>query len=146
MPDIKQVFQKEIVRLARKEVKQAVAPLKEQIRELGKTVRAQRQQISELEKQLPKKVDTVTAPETEVEAPEKEPEVRIAKGSFRRHRNRLGLSQKEMGLLMNVSALTISNWETEKMSPRSQNRQAFAELRNIDAPEARKRLKKLAAG
>jgi len=137
------VFQKEIVRLAKKEVKLAVEPLKEQIRELGKTVRAQRQQISKLENQLSRKVAAVTAPKEGVAVSEEEPEIRIPKTSFRKHRNRLGLSQKEMGLLMDVSALTVSNWETGKMSPRAQNRQAFAELRTISPPEAKQRLETL---
>ena len=146
MPDVAKILRNEITKLAKKEVKQALEPLKEQVRELGKTVRAQRKQISELGKQLPRKVDTVTAPKAEVEAPRKEPKIRISKGSVKRHRSRLGLSQKEMGLLVGVSALSVSNWETGKMSPRGRNRQAFAELRNIDAPEARLRLEKLAAG
>ena len=146
MPDITKVLREEISRLARKEVKQATEPLRKQIRELGEILRAQRQRISEMET-LTKRMNRGTAPQVSGKVSEnEEAKIRIPKGSVRNHRSRLGLSQREMGLLLGVSALTVSNWETGKMSPRGQNQQAFAEVRNIGAREAKQRLGKMATG
>ena len=64
----------------------------------------------------------------------------------RKHRERLGISQREMALLLDVSALTVSNWETERTSPSGKNKLGFAELRKMGAREVWNRLERLEEG
>ena len=138
MPNLNQVFREEISRLARREVKQIVDPLQKQIRDLRGKVREQKRELEKLEKELAGKADKerVIAPRTVSE----EDDVRIRKGSVKKHRERLGISQREMALLLDVSPLTISNWETDKSSPSGKNRLAFAELRGMGVREVWQRL------
>ena len=138
MPNLNQVFREEISRLARREVKQIAEPLQKQIRDLRGKVRKQRRELEKLEKELAGKADKerVIAPRTV----SGEDDVRIHKGSVKKHRERLGISQREMALLLDVSPLTISNWETDKSSPSGKNRLAFAELRGMGVREVWQRL------
>ena len=138
MPNLNQVFREEISRLARREVKQIAEPLQKQIRDLRGKVREQKRELEKLEKELAGKADKerVIAPRTVSE----EDDVRIRKGSVKKHRERLGISQREMALLLDVSALTISNWETDRASPSGENRLAFAELRGKGVREVWQRL------
>ena len=138
MPNLNQIFREEISRLARREVKQIVEPLQKQIRDLRGKVQEQRRELKKLEKELAGKADKerVIAPRTVSE----EDDVRIHKGSVKKHRERMGISQREMALLLDVSPLTISNWETDKSSPSGENRLAFAELRGMGVREVWQRL------
>ena len=52
MPNIAQLLKDEISRLARKEVRAASAPLQQQIRELKKTNRQQREAIDALQRRV----------------------------------------------------------------------------------------------
>ena len=142
MPDVAKVLRDEISRLAKKEAKQATEPLKEQIRDLQKTVRAQRQRITTLEKGRAKKSEKTSVPK--IVSGNGQEVVRIPKGSIKKQRERLGLSQKEMALLLEVNPLSVSKWELGKSAPRSQNRRAFAELRKLGRRDVRGRLEKLA--
>lgn len=142
MPDIGKAIKDEITRLARKEAKAFSQPLAKQLRDLKRRVRTQEQQIADLRKALRQKADRparITPDDAEDGGA-----VRIPIGSVRKHRERLGLSQREMALLLGVATLTVGNWETGKSEPRGQNRLAFAELRTLGAREARERLEELA--
>ena len=144
MPNLNQILREEIVRIAKREINQQVKPPKGQLVELRKTVREQRRRIDQLEKDLAGKADKerVIAPRTVSE----DDDVRVPRGSVRKHRERFGISQREMALLLDVSALTVSNWETERTSPSGQNKLAFAELRKMGAREVWNRLERLEEG
>ena len=73
-------------------------------------------------------------------------DVRVHRGSVRKHRERLSISQREMALLLDVSTLTVSNWETGKTSPSGKNKLAFAELRKMGVREVWDRLERLEEG
>tara|TARA_B100000315_G_C14218710_1_gene425443 strand:+ start:87 stop:527 length:441 start_codon:yes stop_codon:yes gene_type:complete len=142
MPDVGKVLRDEISRLAKKEVKQATDPLMKHIRDLQKTVREQRQRITTLEKGRAKKSEKTSVPK--IVPGDGQEVVRIPEGSIKKQRERLGLSQREMGLLLDVTALSVSNWERGEASPRGQNRDGFAALRKMGRRDVRERLEKLA--
>ena len=144
MPNLNPILKEEIVRLAKREINQQVKALKSQLVEMRKTAREQRRRIEQLEKELAGKADKerVIAPRTVSE----EDDVRVPRGSVRKHRERLGLSQREMALLLDVSTLTVSNWETERSSPSGKNKLGFAELRKMGAREVWNRLERLEEG
>ena len=54
-------------------------------------------------------------------------------------RQRLGLSAKDYGALVGVSALTIYSWEGGKSKPRAERLAAWAEVRGIGKREAMRR-------
>ena len=146
MPDVGKILREEISRLAKREVKQAVEPLLKQVRDLRLVVQEQKKQISKLGKSLPIETERKSREQATPQpaGQEESKSVRISSDSIKKHRARLELSQKEMGLLMDVGSVTIGSWESGKSSPRGQNRQAFAELRKMDVSQARKRLEELA--
>ena len=144
MPDIARALREEITRLARKESKAHTRPLVQQVRDLRRQVREQKQQIEGLNKALAKKADRPA--QIAPDGAEDGAAIRIRAGSARKHRERLGLSQREMALLLDVSALTIGNWESGKAAPRGQNRVAFGKLRQMGVREVRARLEELSGG
>ena len=105
MPNLNQILREEIVRLAKREINQQVKPLKGQLVELRKTALAQRRRIEQLEKELAGKADKerVIAPRTVSE----DDDVRVPRGSVRKHRERLGISQREMALYPGFSTVKL---------------------------------------
>jgi DNA-binding transcriptional regulator YiaG len=118
MPNFASVLKDEILRLARKEVRQAVEGLRKasaqhrsDIAGLKRQVAALEKQQARLEKKGPKKVEV----EADGEASAK---FRFSASRFAKQRQKLGLSAGDMGTLVGVSAQTIYNWEAEKSRPR----------------------------
>jgi DNA-binding XRE family transcriptional regulator len=55
----------------------------------------------------------------------------------------MALSGADMGILLDVSAKTIYNWEAEKSRPRQQHLAAIGAVRGMGKREAAARLKQL---
>jgi DNA-binding transcriptional regulator YiaG len=143
MPNVASVLKEEITRLARSETKKEIDPLKARIQELKKIVAQQKKQIAALEKaqsQSAKKAPDAVPPT----AKEKTSSRKITTASVKSQRKRLGLSQREMGLLVGVSTMTIVRWEQGKGSPRGKNGDAFVAVRGMGRRQVKKRLEELA--
>ena len=117
MPDLKQVLNDEIRRLARKEVKLAVAPLQANIVAL-------RKQIAELKKSLAAADKTIAVIRKDSGAPVEEvrkeaPRLRLNAAGIVRIRSKLKLSQSDFARVLGVSMHTISSWEKGKSCPRA---------------------------
>ncbi|MFQ6612401.1 MAG: helix-turn-helix domain-containing protein [Fidelibacterota bacterium] len=145
MTDIAKAFKSEISRLSRKEIRATINPLVKQTRDLKKLIRAQNQRIQELERSLAGKMDKKDTGQIQPELVKDKPQQRIrtSPDSIKRHRKRLKLSQKNFGLLLGVSTLTVSKWETGHAKPRGRNKEAFALIRQIRPKEAKARLEQL---
>ena len=128
MPDVGRVFKEESARLARKEVRTAVNPLKTQVRNLRRSVATLTTQMARMERTIKQLARQRT--ETSL-AEEESANVRVSPTSIKKHRIRLRLSQAQMGKLLGVSAITILNWEQGKSKPRAANKEAIAELRTM---------------
>ena len=142
MPDVASVLKEEIIRLSRSEIKKQIDPLNKRVQELKKTVTQQKKQIAALEKsqsQADKKVPDAAPPIAE----EKSSSRKITVASIKAQRKRLKLSQREMGLLLAVSTMTITRWEQGKGSPRGENRDAFVALRGMGKRQVKERLEEL---
>jgi DNA-binding transcriptional regulator YiaG len=143
MPNLAAVLNDEIRRLARKEVRAASDPLQDQIRELKKNMRLQRDTISHLQKQL-SQLKAVSAKPSENMLKTLDSgdagQVRLSSTSIKKHRRRLKLSQGELGQLLSVSTHTIVRWEAGTSKPRHTNRSGIARLRNMGIREVRKLL------
>lgn len=139
----------EILRLARKAVREAVTPIQKgagvrrhDVAQLRKDVGQLQRQIKLLEKRLGK-----TPTQKKVEKLE-EKQGRTAP-RFRREglitfRKKLGLSAKDFGSLISVSGITIYSWEAGKTHPRRAQLARLAAIRGIGKKEALKRLEEAA--
>jgi DNA-binding transcriptional regulator YiaG len=146
MPNLASALREEILRLARKEVKQhttatkrAVAQYRREIARLKRQTKELESKLAFLESQERKRV--AQAPEAE-----KVPEgVRFSARSVRAQRQRLGLSAADFAKLVGVSPLTIYHWEHGKSRPRQQQFAALVAIRGIGRREALKKLELLKA-
>ena len=143
MPNIAQLLKDEISRLARKEVRAASGPLQQQIRELKKTNRQQREVIDTLLRRVDQ-LQALASSTTDkiLKAPTigTDRQIRLSGTSIKKHRKRLGLSQGELGQLLNVSTNTIVRWEQDKSKPRETYRAGIAQLRTMGVREVKKLL------
>lgn len=140
MPNIATVLKQEITRLARKEAKAHVEPLR-------KANAQYRKDIAELKRQLgamKKRVDYLDAQERKrlrkpVSVSEAEGR-RFSPGWLKAHRHRLGLAAADYAELVGVSPQTIYNWEHGRSKPRKEQLAALAAIRRIGKREAQRRL------
>lgn len=142
MPNLSSVLKSEITRLARKEIKSAVAPIR-------KANMEHRQQLSELKRQV---ASLQRGSRTFAEKSKRGAEVAIQPGVSTRFvpkgvkalRGRLGLSAADFGLLVGASGQSVYNWEAGKSVPRGAQQAKLAAIRGLGKREAAKRLQGLA--
>lgn len=150
MPDIRQVLRDEIQRLARKEVRDALAGLQRENRELRKTIAELRRRLAVLEKAGgPASVSRRSAaaapsiddgPNASVD--ESALGARISSKMIKRMRERLDLTQAALAALLGVSAQTVYQWERKNgpLQLRGRTRAAVVEVRSLGKREAMRRL------
>ena len=147
MPNLATLLKEEISKIVRKEVQ-------DQVRELQKTVREQRDALARLEKQRgPAKAKaaakpaaakpTAAKPVAKVrKAPagtgDKRKQIRISPNTIKKHRRRLKLSQAELSELLNVSTNTVLRWEAGTSKPRSKHLPGLSQLRSMGLREVKK--------
>ena len=144
MPNIGAVLKEEIQRLARKEIRAAVTPLKTRVAELTRTNAALKKKVPALEKTVARleeeaKQRQLRAVQTGAKATGTKV-TRLGPRSIASQRKRLKLSQKEFGKLVGVSANTVYLWETGEVSPKEKSRAAIIGLRGMGMREARRLL------
>ncbi len=143
MPNIAAVLREEINRLARKEVRQQVGPLRKASAELRRTVAALKSEVATLRRgvhfrERQEKRRLQSAPKASSAKG-----VRFSARWVEADRERLGLSAKDYGLLVGVVGLTIYNWEKGKSKPSDERLAAWAAVRGIGKREALRRLELL---
>ncbi len=144
MPNIAAVLKTEVTRLARKEIRQQVGPLRKVVSEQRRTIAALRRQVADLKRNqsfLTKQEGKRLAKAPKAEAAEG---VRFSPKWVAADRKRLGLSAKDYGRLVGVSMLTIYHWESGKSKPQPKTLAAWASVRGIGKREALRRLELLA--
>ena len=147
MPDVASVLKEEIQRLAKKEVRSNVDPLKKQLVDLKRRLRQAERSVANLRKSTQKAV-AVVSDQTGVIVPDPESDgdgrqVRVKPDSVRKHRERLRLTQVELAKLIGVTPASVMRWENGQSRPRGAGREAFARVRDMGVREARARLEQL---
>jgi DNA-binding transcriptional regulator YiaG len=134
------MLKQEIVRLARREVRQRTDTLKKMSAQYRRDIAELKRRLSELQRKvmpLQKQViKSVPAQTTEAEAEH----VRFTAKGLRSQRHRLGLSAADYGKLVGVTSQTIYNWEQGTSRPRRSQVASLASLRHIGKREALARL------
>lgn len=141
MPNLSSVIKSEITRLARKEIKGAVEPIR-------KANAAHRREIAELKRQIASLQRGLTASVKKSKSSSetvKEPgrNVRFVPNGLKSLRARLGLSASDFGLLVGASGQSVYNWEAGKSVPRQAQQAALTAVRGLGKREAAKRLEEL---
>lgn len=141
MPNLSALLKSEIARLARKELKATVEPLR-------KAQAAQRREIAELKRQvvaLQRELKAVDKPaRAQREVADDGAPVRFSAKGLKSQRAKLGLSANEFGLLVGTTGQSVYKWETGKAVPRAAQRSAIAGLRGVGKREAARRLEAMA--
>lgn len=139
MPSFASVIKDEITRLARKEVRIQVDPLRKTSANQRREIAELKRQIADLGRQVKAASKTIKpAPETSSTG-----NTRFSSQGLRTMRKRLGLSAAEFGLLAGASAQSIYNWEADKALPREAQRASLADMRALGKKEAQARLEAL---
>lgn len=140
MPNIGTVLKGEIARIARKEVRGETQQLKKQVAQYRSGIAALKKRMVGLEQQLKGqlKAGRRTSAPDEHEEPRKG--VRFSAKGLAARRQKLGLSARELGALLGVSAQSVYHWEQGKSRPRASQVQAIAGLRGLGKKEVAARL------
>ena len=145
MPNVATVLRDEIRRLARKEIREQVGPVKKTNTDLRKTVAALKAEVADLRRAmryLEKQEKRRLASPPKAAAAEG---LRFSPKWVFADRKRLGLSAMDYGKLVGVAHLTIYNWEKGKSKPQAKQLAAWAKVRGIGKREALRRLELLGA-
>jgi DNA-binding transcriptional regulator YiaG len=140
LSNIATALKEEIARLIRKQLRGEMEGLKRASSRYRADIAALKRRIDTLEKQMASLGRTVQ--KQGVSVPEREPatKLRFKPQSMLAQRTRLGLSAREMGLLVGVSGQTIYHWETGKTRPRPEQLANIAVVRKMGKRAVKARL------
>ncbi len=143
MPNVAAVLKEEITRLARKEVKVQVTPLKKHSAEQRRTIAALRRQVATLERRVAQVERSEKGRVKQAPKASAAKEVRFSPKWVAADRDRLELSARDYGLLVGVSMMTIYNWEKGKSRPQAKALAGWANVRGMGKREAWRRLEEM---
>lgn len=142
MPNIAALLKEEITRVARKQIRAELEPLKSAAAQHRRTIASLRMQVTALEKELNA---LKRRPPTTPVQPEggEAAHGRFSARGLRSHRARLGLSAGDYGRLVGVTAQSVYNWEQETSRPRSEQLARIIALRSAGKREVARLLQEL---
>jgi DNA-binding transcriptional regulator YiaG len=148
IPDVARVLREEVQRLAKRQVKAGLSPIKRDTVRLKKHVADLRRELTALtrtSRELLARVTAVVATKEAAVATERAATLRPTSKSLARLRHRLDLTQVEFGKLLGVSGQAVLNWESKggRVRMRSANLAALAGIQGIGKREARRRLERM---
>jgi DNA-binding transcriptional regulator YiaG len=143
MPDVAAVLRQEILRLARKEIRDQLMPLKKSVSELRKRLSNIQREIGALQRTVRTLEREAAHRLTEAPKPVPDTRIRFSPKWVAADRKRLGLSAEDYGRLVGVSGQTIFSWESGASRPREERLVAWAAIRGIGKRAARQRLELL---
>ena len=137
MSTVQNALKQEIIRLARREIKQQVMPIVSGIKKLKATTATLKAEIEALQKA--KTVAPVgSAP---VISDDEVKTARFSGALIKRLRTRHGLSRNEFGKLIGVTGFAVIAWETNECKPKADRRKAIIALRKMGKRQVAKMLK-----
>ena len=144
MPDLAGVLKEEIRRLARKEVRAAIANLRKDNAVLKRVAADHKRRLAKVEREN-RQLMTDAVKRREEALPASEDEVRSARitgKTIRGIRAKLKLSQADFAKLVAVSSQTVHQWERKegRLTFRGNAKAAIVELRKLDRKEAQQRV------
>jgi DNA-binding transcriptional regulator YiaG len=138
---IEEVIRQEISRLAKKTTKGNLESLGTKLIELRRTVSSLTRRVSVLEEKLSTHQNNQTAHKTRLRAPEEQ--VRSARFTpllIKKLRKRLGITQDDLALLLDISKGAIVSWESGRTKPREAHKESLVALRKLGRRDIKKLL------
>lgn len=132
MPNVATVLKDEITRLARKELKQQIDPLRAQIGAQRKAIAALKQELSQMQRNVGKisrSASKGARPEADSD-PSGKPS-RYSGALLRKLRERLELSRDAFAPLIGASPQAVYNWEQTETRPRQEFLDKIALIRSL---------------
>lgn len=133
-------FKNEVIRLARKELKQAIDPMRKQLASQRSDIAALKRERDQLKRDITALARSARRAEPVANDAETETRIRFSPARLKAHREKLGLSAEDFGHLADVSSQSVYNWEHGKTRPRPAQLQRIAALRSLGKREAQARL------
>ena len=141
MAKIEAIIKSEIVRLAKREVRKIAVPVGSDVRTLKSTVSQLRKTVLEIERFVARQKAMLEKAKVPVEASQEEVAgARLSPFLIRRLRRRLGISQRALATLADVTVGAVYQWETGKFKPRGEKKAFLVALRKLRRREVKKLL------
>jgi DNA-binding transcriptional regulator YiaG len=140
MGKIESIIKSEIQRLAKREVRSTFRPLRKEVWGMKLKLSNFIKNFTILDR-LAKEASKGKSTESKLEAtPEEVKASRLTPDRIRRLRNKLGISQRELGILTGASLGAVASWEKGKFRPKGEKKTALVALRKIRKRDVRKML------
>jgi DNA-binding transcriptional regulator YiaG len=147
MGKLEATIKSEIMRLAKRELHKVSVPLRRDVRLLKNTVSQIRKAVLPLERFAAHQQKELARPEIGLKAtPEEVKKSRFSPRLIRTLRKKLGITQKELAILAEVTVGAAHLWETGKFQPSSEKRGIIVALRKLRRREVRELLDRKRAG
>jgi DNA-binding transcriptional regulator YiaG len=127
---IEGVIKAEIIRLAKKEVRVVFRPLKREVWQMGAKLASLSKGIASLNRTAKEMHLEEAKPKLEA-TPEEVKASRLSPERIGRLRKKLGISQRELGILIGASLGTVLAWEKGKFKPKADKKAALVALRKL---------------
>jgi len=140
MGKVETIIKSEIVRLAKREMRKVVTPLRRDVRALKNGASQLRKAVLGLERFIAiQKKEWEKKPPLKA-APEEVATARLSPRLIRSLRRRLGLSQRGLARLAGVSPLAVYQWESGTFKPKQEKKGVLIALRKLGRRDAKKLL------
>ena len=138
MSKLLSALKEEIVRIARKEIRAETDALRKACSRHRTEIAALKRKLAGVEKPLRKSaLAAAAAPSAEAGT---NGSLRFRADGLRGHRERLGLTAREMASLLDVSVQTLANWESRKTKPRAAQMERIAAVRKLGKRDVAKQV------
>ena len=131
MSNVMKELKSEISRLARKEAKSVVSPVKKASATYRGLIAGLRKQVASLQKEVAGLKKAVPSPDKAILATEPKGRFWMTGQGVRTLRKRLGLTQSVFGKLTGVSVPTVVNWEKAKGKAEIRKKATMARLQSL---------------
>ena len=140
MAKIESIIKSEIQRLAKHEVRSVFLPLRREVWGLKLKLSSLIKNFIVLDR-FAKEISKAKSTEPKLEAsPEEVKASRLTPERIAGLRRKLGISQRELGILTGASLGTVASWEKGKFRPKGEKKAALVALRKIRKRDVRKML------
>ena len=147
MGKVETIIKSEIIRLAKGEMRKVSIPLGRDVRLLKNTVSQLRKSVLSLERFAAHQQKELSKREIRLEAPPEEiKQSRFSPRLLQSLRKRLGITQKELAILAEVTVGAAHLWETGKFRPKDNKMGMLVALRKLNRREVRELLNQKVAG
>ena len=141
MGKLEGIIKSEILRLAKREIRKISVPLGKDVRLLKSTVSQLRKTVVGLERFAAQQESQLRKEKVLLEAPPEEVKVsRFSPRLIQSLRKHLGITQKELAILAEVTVGAIHQWESGIFVPRAQKKSVLVALRKLGRREVRRLL------